>query len=243
MPASAISIAASAIAAPVAFRKTHGSSTKPAERIADEAEGSLLRERDGVRRPGGRAAEHLRARAGSHSRRGARLRLAPALGAGQRRTLGDHGADQTRGRQRVHQPRRRQIPFAAASPVSTAGSTPAPPAVGAATMTPIAAFTSCTASARASTSRKGVPASGPAGPVDQLRRIAADEPRRRFADPRPALLDRALHDVERAAQHVADLARRDVPDRRPRSRSASCDERECRVRFGVANGGGEWSDT
>ena len=30
----------------------------------------------------------------------------------------------------------------AASPVSTAGSTPAPPAVGAATITPIAAFTS-----------------------------------------------------------------------------------------------------
>ena len=52
-----------------------------------------------------------------------------------------------------------------AMPVSTAGSTPAPPAVGAATMTPIAAFTSCTASARASTSRKSVPASGPGGPA------------------------------------------------------------------------------
>ena len=49
---------------------------------------------------------------------------------------------------------------ASARPVSTAGSTPAPPAVGAATMTPIAALTSCTASARASTSRNGPPATG-----------------------------------------------------------------------------------
>ena len=49
-----------------------------------------------------------------------------------------------------------------ARPVSTAGSTPAPPAVGAATITPIAAFTSCTASARASTSLNSVFDSGPA---------------------------------------------------------------------------------
>src|SRR5450759_552483 len=53
-------------------------------------------------------------------------------------------------------------------PVSTAGSTPAPPAVGAATMTPIAAFTSCTASARINTSRKSVPARGPGGPFFNL---------------------------------------------------------------------------
>ena len=57
--------------------------------------------------------------------------------------------------------------------VNTAGNTPAPPAVGAATMTPIAALTSCTANARVSTSRNGVPASGPAGPV---RSLAASPP-------------------------------------------------------------------
>ena len=66
-----------------------------------------------------------------------------------------------------------------ARPVSTAGSTPAPPAVGAATITPIAAFTSCTASARASTSRNSVPASGPARTGDELGRVAAHEAGRR----------------------------------------------------------------
>ena len=47
-------------------------------------------------------------------------------------------------------------------------------------MTPIAAFTSCTASARARMSRNGVPASGPGGPLTQLRGVAADETGRRL---------------------------------------------------------------
>ena len=130
-----------------------------------------------------------------------------------------------------------QTACAAASPVSTAGRTPAPPAVGAATMTPIAALTSCTASARASTSRNGVPASGPGGPCDELGRVAADEPRRGLEIAREAPLDRALHDVQRAPQHVADLGdgttlivglgvERELRQRDPRG-------------FGVTNRGGE----
>ena len=98
-----------------------------------------------------------------------------------------------------------EIARAAASPVSTAGSTPAPPAVGAATITPIAAFTSWTASARASTSRKGVPESGPGRAVVQLRGVAADESARGMQVAGHPLVDRAAHDGERAGERVADL--------------------------------------
>ena len=74
---------------------------EPAERIAHQTERALLRERDGVTDLRGRAAEHLGRRAGRHRRGGAGLRLAAALGAGQRRALGDHGADEPRGGERV----------------------------------------------------------------------------------------------------------------------------------------------
>ena len=90
--------------------------------------------------------------------------------------------------------------------MSTAGNTPAPPAVGAATITPIAAFTSCTASARASTSRNGVPPTGALGRA--VTSFAASPPTSPDADLKVAgqsLLDRALHDVQRAPQHVANL--------------------------------------
>ena len=106
IPASAISIAASAIAAPVALRKTHGSSTRPPSGshtspsvpccASATAFDDLLR----------RAAQHLGAGAGRHSRRGAGLRLTAAFRAGQRRALGDHRADEPRGRQRVDDARR-----------------------------------------------------------------------------------------------------------------------------------------
>ena len=121
---------------------------------------SSARPRD---RPAMGSAEHFGRGAGRHSSRGSRLRLTAAFRAGQRRSLGDHCADQSRRRQPID-----DFVFAMplalrASPVSTAGRTPAPPAVGAATMTPMAAFTSWTASARARMSRNGVrPADRPA---------------------------------------------------------------------------------
>ena len=101
MPASAISIAASAIAAPVALRKTHGSSTRPPSGSQTSPKRSLLRQRDRVRDLRRRSAEHLRRRAGGHSGRGARLRLTTAFGAGERRALGDDRADESRRRERV----------------------------------------------------------------------------------------------------------------------------------------------
>src|SRR5207237_6157267 len=66
-----------------------------AERIADETERSLLRERDCVDDLGRRTTQHLRRRAGGHRRRGTRLRLTAAFGARSRRALSHDGADQT----------------------------------------------------------------------------------------------------------------------------------------------------
>src|SRR5919202_1720709 len=97
MPASAISTAASAIAEPVALRKTH----ETAERVADEAERPLHGERGRVSGLRGCAAEHLGRGACGHRGGGAGLGLAPALGAGERGALGDDGADEPRGGQRV----------------------------------------------------------------------------------------------------------------------------------------------
>src|ERR671933_60166 len=85
MPASAISTAASATA----------------ERVADEAERPLHGERGRVSGLRGCAAEHLGRGARGHRGGGAGLGLAPALGAGERGALGDDGADEPRGGQRV----------------------------------------------------------------------------------------------------------------------------------------------
>jgi hypothetical protein len=73
--------------------------------------------------------------------------------------------------------------------------------------------------------------------VHELCRVAADEARCRPQITSESLLHRALHDVERAAQHVANLA--DGPalilgfrlERELRQRDVS--------RVGVANGSGE----
>ena len=97
------------------------------------------------------------------------------------------------------------MPRASARPVSTAGSTPAPPAVGAATMTPIAAFTSCTASARARMSRNGVPASGPAGPVRSLAASPPTSPDAEIEIAGHPPLHRAAHHVERALKRGANV--------------------------------------
>src|SRR6185312_12300659 len=80
------------------------------------------------------------------------------------------------------------MPRASARPVRTAGSTPAPPAVGAATMTPMAAFTSCTANARARISWNAVLASGPSW---LARTLAASPPTRPEAECRSPSMPRA----------------------------------------------------
>ena len=102
-------------------------------------------------------------------------------------------------------------------PVSTAGSTPAPPAVGAATITPMAAFTSCTASARISTSRNSVPLKGPSGPDISF---AASPPTRPDAERRSGFSPSVI--APRMITSARDnCARMSAIDRPPSADSAS----------------------
>ena len=103
MPASAISTAASAIAAPVALRKTQGSSTSPPSGSQTRPSVPCWASATAWPTCAGVPPSISVAGARRHSGRRAGLGLAAAFGAGQRGAFRHHGADQPRRRERVDQ--------------------------------------------------------------------------------------------------------------------------------------------
>ena len=205
MPAIAISIAGERDRRARRVAEDARQLDQPAERIADEAERSLLRERDGVPDLRRRAAEHLRRRARRHRRGGAGLGLTSALGAGERRALGDHRADQSRA-----SPARRPRVVGDVARCGETGEHGGEHARAAGRRRgddhAHRRVHLLHGERAARMSRNGVPASGPAGPVRSFAASPPTSPDAEYEVAGHSLLDRAAHDVERAARARARMS-------------------------------------
>jgi hypothetical protein len=175
--------------------------------VAYESQRALLRECDRVRHLRWRSTKHLRSGTRSHSRRGPRFRLTAAFGAGQRRALSNHGADQAGRRERVYQ---RVVGQTARRGETGEHSGKHARAAGGWRRNDdahrrIHLLDRERPSENVAEWRAGERARRT---IDELRRVTADQARRRSQIARETLAHGALHHKERALQYVADLADR-----------------------------------